>query len=340
MIYGLENAAVDIYLPGIIIFTISLALVFFLTWGIIKIAPNIGWIAKSNNRSSHEGFLAFGGGAPLIIITLGMWLFFSKSFDELGFSVLLSAAILAIISAIDDIKPISSSIRIIFHIIAISICLYFLPIESRVFPVDLPIIIDRLLVGLFWLWFINLFNFMDGIDGLAASETFTISFGIILIAIFFIYPEHLLILSFCLSGAVLGFLPWNWHRAKIMLGDMGSIPIGFLLGFLLINLAIEGYFLAMVILPSYFVADASLTLIRRIVKGEKFWRPHRTHFYQLAVQSSKSHDKIVTKIILANIILIGAALLSISQPVIALVIALGVLLILMKYLSTQAKGRR
>ena len=162
---------------------------------------------------------------------------------------------------------------------------------------------------------------MDGIDGIAASEAIFICVGVFLVAVFFTLPTNINILAIALAGSAAGFLPWNWHKAKIMLGDAGSIPIGFLLGFLLINLAISGYFAAAFILPLYFLADASLTLFKRLITGKKIWQAHNEHYYQRAVQAGFGHNKIVLKITFANLALVGLAVFSISQPLIAFFIA-------------------
>lgn len=322
-----------------LVFFLALIFALFLTKTVIIIAPKFGLLASSNERSSHKGKLAFGGGAPVILITLFIWIIFLKTLNLFSLAVFFATVILAIISAIDDLKFLKAQIRIIFHIAAIFICLFFLPSNINIFPIEFPLLFDRLFAGLLWLWFINLFNFMDGIDGIAASETIFICVGIFLIAIFFSFPDNMNILAIALAGSVAGFLPYNWHKAKIMLGDVGSIPIGFLLGFLLINLAINGYFTAAFILPLYFLFDASLTIIKRLFAGKKIWQAHNEHYYQRAEQAGFGHDKIVLKITLANLILVGLAIFSISQPLIAFLIALLVVATLIIHLSQLARGK-
>ena len=121
-------------------------------------------------------------------------------------------------------------------------------------------------------------------------------------------------LTLLLTGACLGFLALNWHPAKIFLGDVGSVPLGYLTGFLLISLAVKGCLAAAVILPLYYLADSGITLLRRLMKGEKIWQAHRRHFYQQAALALGRHDRVVYRIIIANIGLIAAALLSLTNP--------------------------
>jgi UDP-N-acetylmuramyl pentapeptide phosphotransferase/UDP-N-acetylglucosamine-1-phosphate transferase len=110
------------------------------------------------------------------------------------------------------------------------------------------------------------------------------------------------------AAAALAFLRWNWQPARLFMGDVGSVPLGYLLGWLLLTLAGSGYWAQALILPLYFLADASWTLLRRLARGEKIWRPHREHFYQRAVQAGRSHAEVALRVMSADIVLIGAAL--------------------------------
>ena len=108
------------------------------------------------------------------------------------------------------------------------------------------------------------------------------------------------ILHICIIGASVGFLFYNWSPAKIFLGDSGSIPLGFLMLCLLAEFSIQGYWLASLILPMYYLLDTSITLLNRIFKREKFWEPHSQHFYQKAVRKGQTHKKVCVKIILLS----------------------------------------
>jgi UDP-N-acetylmuramyl pentapeptide phosphotransferase/UDP-N-acetylglucosamine-1-phosphate transferase len=108
-----------------------------------------------------------------------------------------------------------------------------------------------------------------------------------------------------LTGAAIGFLVWNWSPAKIFLGDVGSVPLGYILGFLLLDLAVRGYWKIALILPLYFLADATITLVRRLLRGERFWQAHREHFYQQAVRRGLGHAAVAKRVIAADLVLIA-----------------------------------
>jgi len=140
-------------------------------------------------------------------------------------------------------------------------------------------------------------------------------------------------LGLTLAAAALGFLVWNWPPAKIFLGDVGSVPLGFLLGWLLLKLAAGGDWAAALILPLYYLADATITLARRAIRGERVWRAHRQHYYQRAVQGGRSHARVSAGIGATNLMLVALAVLSLTQPWIALGLAGLVTALLLGWLS-------
>ncbi|MBL6948997.1 MAG: hypothetical protein ISR51_10020, partial [Rhodospirillales bacterium] len=166
---------------------------------------------------------------------------------------------------------------------------------------------DIVAAGLIWVWFINLFNFMDGIDGIAGVETAAIGIGIALVASVAGLSSLYGLFGIAAAAAALGFLWWNWHPAKIFLGDVGSVPLGFLLGWLLLELAASGQWAAALILPLYYLGDATITLVRRGLAGKKVWQAHREHFYQQAISRGLSHAAVVRHVLLANLALVALA---------------------------------
>ena len=112
-------------------------------------------------------------------------------------------------------------------------------------------------------------------------------------------------LAAAVTGAAIGFLVWNWSPARVFLGDVGSVPLGYVLGFLLLGLTVRGDWRIALILPLYFLADATITLTRRLLRGERVWQAHREHFYQQAVRRGLGHAAVVERVIAADLMLIG-----------------------------------
>jgi UDP-N-acetylmuramyl pentapeptide phosphotransferase/UDP-N-acetylglucosamine-1-phosphate transferase len=190
-----------------------------------------------------------------------------------------------------------------------------------------------------WLWFVNLYNFMDGIDGITGIETASLGVGIALVAALSGVPSALAPLGLACAAAGLGFLVWNWHPARIFLGDSGSVPLGLLLGGLLVQLAVAGQLAAALILPAYYLADATITLGKRAARGEKVWQAHRQHFYQRAVQGGKRHDQVVKAIAAGNLLLVGCAVLAtMGQVVLGLAVAVVVVAGLLALLQAWSRG--
>jgi UDP-N-acetylmuramyl pentapeptide phosphotransferase/UDP-N-acetylglucosamine-1-phosphate transferase len=219
------------------------------------------------------------------------------------------------------------------------LCLASLPAEARVVPA-IPLTAERILSGLAWLWFINLFNFMDGIDGLAGSEAIAVAIGYLTLVTAVGQSGPLWHLALILAAATAGYLYWNWHPAKVFMGDAGSVPLGFVLGWLLLDLALRGYWAAALILPLYFAADATYTLLTRALRGEKPWEAHRQHFYQRAVLGGTSPSGVVWRVSAANAVLIVLALMSATRPVPALAAAAAVVAGLLGYLARLAGQRQ
>jgi len=158
-----------------------------------------------------------------------------------------------------------------------------------------------------WLWFINLFNFMDGIDGIAGIQATGIGVGVAVVAsAAALAPVHM-IFGILAAASALGFLLWNWHPAKVFMGDVGSVGFGYLLGWLLLVLAANGQWAAAVILPMYFVADATITLVRRAFAKKTLWQAHRDHFYQRAAAAVGNHNTVTRTVLAAQIGLVALA---------------------------------
>jgi UDP-N-acetylmuramyl pentapeptide phosphotransferase/UDP-N-acetylglucosamine-1-phosphate transferase len=149
------------------------------------------------------------------------------------------------------------------------------------------------------------------------------------------------VVAAALLGAIAGFAPFNRPVAQIFLGDVGSLPIGLLLGWLLLQLAATDHLAAALILPLYYLADATITLVRRLLRGEAIWLAHRTHFYQRATDRAFTVPQIVARVFVANLALAGLALIAVAAHNIAVSLAMlgaGAAMILW-LLATFATGK-
>ncbi len=263
-----------------------------------------------NDRSSHAVPTPRGGGIAVVGVSVVCWLLLcAAGVLPPAFAVAAFAAIgLAIVSWLDDLRSLSPGLRLLAQFVAVVAGIWALP-PGTIFQGWLPAGLDRIAAALLWVWFVNLFNFMDGIDGIDASEAAAIGIGVVAVAAFVGVGADvpLALPAAAIAAAALGFLVWNWAPARIFLGDVGSVPLGYLLGFLLFGLALRGLWAPALILPAYFLADASLTLLRRLLRGERVWQAHREHFYQRAVQRGLGHDAVVLRVIAADIVLIICA---------------------------------
>lgn len=235
--------------------------------------------------------------------------------------IAICALVLGGISWIDDIRSLPPLARFIPQILCIAAILYISPLGNISALGFLPTWAQSIIVGLAWLWFINLFNFMDGVDGISGVQTIIITCGVIAIATSAALPYFVIETSGIIAAASIGFLIWNWPPSKIFLGDIGSITLGFLLGWALLQLVMAGYTLAAIIIPGYYLADATFTLCLRLLKGEKIWHAHRQHAYQQAVQHGMSHVMVTVLTGILGVLLVCLSVISLSWPIASIVSA-------------------
>lgn len=284
-------------------FLASLGAVWFWRW----FARRLGCLDIPNERSSHQGQVPRSGGVAFACVfllvaaelmpadaTLAGWL-----------SFLLPAALLAITGLADDLRGLGIAPRLVLQALTLVLALYFLPqVPELVLPGGLVLGGTPFLVLLFvfWLWFINLYNFMDGLDALAASEALFAALALALLAGSggeWGLCQLALLLALCVGG----FLPFNLPRASIFMGDAGSN----FLGYVLIALSVAGMVLGVLtvwtvlILFAVFIVDASFTLLRRMLGGELWYHGHRSHAYQRAADLLASHGKVVLATAVINV---------------------------------------
>jgi len=293
-----------------------------------------------NERSSHTAPVPRGGGIGLLTALLPAWLIAASLSSEHGLALAVlapGALALALLSWIDDRRSLSPLWRLLVQAIVVAIGIAALSGRGPVFQGLLPPWLDPWVAGFLWLWFVNLYNFMDGIDGITGVETVSLGVGLALLAFIGVGLDPLPPLL--IAAAALGFLVWNWHPARIFLGDVGSVPLGFFLGGLLIAAAEAGAWEAALILPLYYLADATYTLLRRAWQGERVWQAHRQHFYQRAVQGGWSHARVSAYVLGLNVALVLLALLAgAGHPLAALALAALATLMLLIRLGNVGGG--
>ena len=298
---------------------------------------------RPNERSLHAAPIPRGGGIAVIAAILLASLGFSQLAPTPTISrpVMVGAVLLAAVSWIDDLRSLPPAVRLAVQLVAIGLVLRAGLPAGLVFQGWLSPTLDGVAAALLWLWFINLFNFMDGIDGLAGSEAAAIGLGLSLFAAIGAgHDPGLMALGAAIAAAAIGFLVWNWAPARIFLGDVGSVPLGYLVGFLLLDAAARGHWKMALILPLYFLADATITLIRRLLRGERVWQAHREHFYQRAVQRGLGHAAVVRRVIAADVVLIGCGWAAENGwPILGLIAAGATVALLLAWLAT-APARR
>ncbi len=278
-------------------------------------------LARPNARSSHSIPTPQGGGIAVVIAILGLAIIvvlatnvFSPDDSSRLWRVFAATALIAVVGAIDDIRTIAIAPRLLLQTVAVAAVIAALPSDLQVVPY-LPWWIERALLLLAGVWYINLVNFMDGIDWMTVAEIVPVTGGLLLIGLFFgTLPVAAMLVALALCGALLGFAPFNRPVAKLFLGDVGSLPIGLLLFWLLTLTAGSGYLAAALILPLYYLADTTLTLLRRMRNGEPFWIAHRSHFYQRATDHGFSVPQVIARVFAINIALVVLAAVTVLIP--------------------------
>jgi UDP-N-acetylmuramyl pentapeptide phosphotransferase/UDP-N-acetylglucosamine-1-phosphate transferase len=293
---------------------------------------------QPNERSMHSRPVPAGAGIGIVATVLLLWPWWHTRTDAFDLALLAGCVALGLVSLADDHWRLSPILRFGAQAAVVAACLLTLPSAARLVEI-LPLTLERGLIALAWLWFINLFNFMDGIDGLAGSETVAVAIGYLAVVAFAGLDDPFWRLALVIAASVGGYLFWNWHPAMVFMGDAGSIPLGFLLGWLMLDLALAGEWPAGLILPLYFVADATLTLLARARRGEALWQAHRQHFYQRAVLGGTAPSVVVWRIGAVNSALIALGLFSVHHPLPALVVAAGLVWMLLAHLKDLARRR-
>jgi UDP-N-acetylmuramyl pentapeptide phosphotransferase/UDP-N-acetylglucosamine-1-phosphate transferase len=303
-------------------------------------------LARPNARSSHRTPTPQGGGFAVVAamigatgLTLALFALGVAPHSPLP-TIIAAALIMACLGAIDDVRPLPVVPRFLLQAVVIAAVIYTLPGELRVVPA-LPWWLERLLLLIGGLWFVNLVNFMDGIDLMTVAEVVPITAALAILGFAGALPSYGVVLALALGGAMIGFAYFNRPTARVFLGDVGSLPIGLVLGWLLLLIAGGGHLAAAILMPLYYLADATITLFRRILRREPFWQAHRSHFYQRATDKGFTTMAIVARVFAVNIALGALALTTVIVPGRAnevAALAVGVILVAW-LLAALARGR-
>jgi Fuc2NAc and GlcNAc transferase len=286
------------------IFIISLGM----TYGVRHYALIKNVMDIPNHRSSHTIPTPRGGGVAFIVgFFLGLpFLLYAHKIPLSIFSAFLSAgALIALLGFLDDHAPIPAKWRILGHLLASALILIFLMGMPNLnfFSWTFSLTFANILGAVFLVWLINLCNFMDGIDGLAGIEAITVCLGGALL--FWLTGHHsLVILPLVLLASVAGFLFWNFPPARIFMGDAGSGFLGVVFGIFALQAGHvkQQLFWSWLILLGVFIVDATVTLLRRAISGEKIYEAHRSHAYQHASRIFKSHFQVTMAVFLINVL--------------------------------------
>ena len=301
-------------------------------------------LARPNARSSHREPTPQGGGIAVVAgalasLWLGLWVSGAAAGTQLP-ALTLAALALALVGVIDDIRGLGALPRLILQALAVGAVLWALPINFTLMP-QLPRTLEFAILLLGGVWIVNLVNFMDGIDWMTVAEVVPVTVAVALLGAIGAASAPTALVALALLGGIIGFAPFNRPVARLFLGDVGSLPIGLILGWMLLMLAGRGHIAAALLLPLYYLADATITLGRRILRRERVWQAHRTHFYQVALDRGFTVSEVVVRVFVLNLALGVLALVSAIEPdwrVDLAVLALGGALVAW-LLGTFARGK-
>jgi Fuc2NAc and GlcNAc transferase len=310
-----------------------------LTYIVREVAIKKALFDMPNDRSSHTAPTPHGGGIAIAV----SWfvgiscLFFSDSIDSSLYFALMAGAIISIVSYVDDIRELSPKVRLFFQVfvsvVGVSLLGGLQKLDFGLFSIE-NIFLVNIIAVVATIWFINLYNFLDGINGYAGVEAICLAIGG-----FLLFGDNLFLV---LIASVLGFMYFNFRdKAKIFMGDVGSTLLGY-------NVAIFAIYyqnsdtsiLIWLILFGLYWFDATLTLIRRYKNGEKLSQAHKKHTYQRATQSGLSHIKVSTIAIGLNSILLAISYIAINNNMLQLplfIISLIFLYSIVKWVDKRKK---
>ncbi len=304
-----------------------------------------------SERSNHNVPKPKGAGLiliPLLIFATLLVFFLEKIISSQWLIIFGFTLILTIVSFLDDLKNINSKIRLAFQFFCVfsSLLLFkddlnilmpfveFDLIANNFFELNTIIILFFIMV--FWVWIINLFNFMDGMDGITVVQASSLAICTNFFAILGLIELDFLYFSLVLLTILLAFFNVNKPPAKIFLGDVGSIPIGFLVGYIIIyNMIKSDLLVPFLIIIMYYLMDSTITLLVRLFNRENIFQAHSSHFYQKIIRKGYSHEFVLNRIIGLNILLLILSITSIRWPYISINLATILTLFLLFFFQSR-----
>jgi UDP-N-acetylmuramyl pentapeptide phosphotransferase/UDP-N-acetylglucosamine-1-phosphate transferase len=249
------------------------------------------------------------GGGVAVVMSLVICLMVA----EVGYSIMFALLLLAALALLGDLIRLPAWVRLLVQVLSVLVALG--DMQTPLFGGAIAPWLDKGMTLLLWVWVINMFHFMDGIDGMTPTQMVTMSMGLCMLTVIDeTFPTLLSTYSLVTFSVGAGFMWWNWHPAKVRLGEVGTMPIGFLMGYLLLTAIQAGYGWAAFILPAYYVSDASITLLYRLYKRRPVFVRHSEYYYRQAVSKGRRHDTVVRYIFGVNLLLMLLAVFSVINP--------------------------
>jgi Fuc2NAc and GlcNAc transferase len=297
---------------------------YFLSALVRRFAVPLQLIDIPNERSSHSTPVPRGGGVAVVFVFLALLPLLQMhgtGADALFPALYGAGALIALVGFLDDRSHIPARKRLVAHFLASGWILYCAHTSPNgIWPTTAPgLWLIAAVSILFLVWLLNLYNFMDGIDAITGSETLTVTLGAALLSWCLAPDDPSWLILLLLASCVAGFLVWNLPPAKLFMGDAGSAFLGIVIGAMVIHARqlSESLFYVWILLLGVYFVDATVTLLRRVSAGEKFYQAHRTHAYQHAAMRYRSHGKVSLAIAMINLIWLLPIAAAVASGVIA-----------------------
>lgn len=290
---------------GLILAAVSLVLAAAVTFLVLRRAKRVGLVQTPNERSSHTVPTPTGGGIGIVVGGTFAGLLTAALIPFLAVPTIMASVLIAWVGYVDDRRPLPARWRLGAQVLLMGAVVALLPLDLIPLP-DWLLLIVLTLGGALW---INLYNFMDGIDGLAGSEAVFLLGGAALLAwlaVPGVIEDPRLWWMLGLAAAALGFLLLNWPPARIFMGDAGSLYLGLMTAFFALTTTLSFWLSPWqwLILAALFLADSLTTLARRALNREPVWEAHKRHAYQALQRRFGSHRKVTLFYLGVNIVVL------------------------------------